>query len=87
LLLSQGQVWDVSSPGKTIEGKQVQAALARIGGRRPQSREFLAESGGSLPASAKRALTRLMDLEIIYGPDVGYTFFDPFFKQRVLKEL
>ena len=62
-------------------------ALARIGGHRPQSREFLAEAGVALPASAKRALTRLVDLEIIYGPDVDYKFFDPFFKQWVLKEL
>jgi hypothetical protein len=109
-------VWDVSSPGDVIEGKQVQAALAhvlvterkgyesqarrltsnqvkclralaRIGGQRPQSREFLTEAGIALPASVKRALTRLIDLEIVYGPEVGHKFFDPFFKQWVLKEL
>jgi uncharacterized protein len=62
-------------------------ALARIGGQRPQSREFLTEAGIALPASVKRALTRLVDLEIIYGPEADYKFFDPFFKQWVLKEL
>jgi uncharacterized protein len=62
-------------------------ALAHIGGKRPQSREFLIEAGIDLPASVKRALTRLIDLEIIYGREMNHKFFDPFFKQWVLKEL
>ncbi len=62
-------------------------ALARIGGRHPQSQEFLKEAGITLPASARRALTRLVNLQIVYGPDLGYKFFDPFFKQWVLREL
>ena len=62
-------------------------ALARIGGQHPQSKEFLKEAGISLPASVKRALTRLVDLQIVYGPDLSYKFFDPFFKQWVLREM
>lgn len=61
-------------------------ALARVGGQRPQSKEFLQEAGIPLPASAKRALTRLMDLEIIGGPMLQHRFFDPFFKQWVLRQ-
>jgi hypothetical protein len=72
-----------------LTGSQIKClrALARIGGQRPQSREFLAEAGIALPASVKRAVTRLVNLEIVYGPEVDYKFFDPFFKQWVLKEL
>jgi hypothetical protein len=47
----------------------------------------LAASGIRLPASVKRALNRLVDLEIIYGPESNYKFFDPFFKQWVRREL
>jgi hypothetical protein len=73
---------------RNLTGHQIKClrALARLGGARPQSKEFLREAGISLPASAKRALTRLVDLEIVYGPDLHYKFFDPFFKQWVLHE-
>ena len=56
-------------------------ALAETGGKHPQSQAFLRASGIRVPASVKRALQRLMDLEIIYGPEVDYKFFDPFFRQ------
>jgi hypothetical protein len=74
---------------RSLTGNQTKClrALARLGGQRPQSQEFLKEAGIAVPASVKRALTRLVDLEIIYGPDLGYKFFDPFFKQWILKEL
>ncbi len=55
--------------------------LAEVGGKHPQSKAFLEASGIRVPASVKRALQRLMDLEIIYGPDLEYKFFDPFFRQ------
>lgn len=58
--------------------------LARIGGAEPQSRRFLEESRVKLPASAKRALDRLVELELVYGPDETYRFFDPFFRQWLL---
>lgn len=56
-------------------------ALAEVGGKQPQSQAFLQASGIRVPSSVKRALQRLMDLEIIYGPEVDYKFFDPFFRQ------
>lgn len=62
-------------------------ALARVGGQRPMSQEFLKEAGITLPASVKRALNRLVNLEMVYGADLAYKFFDPFFKQWVLREL
>jgi hypothetical protein len=66
---------------------KVVRTLASIGGAQPQSKAFLAASGIRLPASVKRALNRLVDLEIIYGPESKYKFFDPFFKQWVRREL
>ena len=61
-------------------------ALARVGGEQPQSKQFLATAGIALPASAKRALTSLVKLGIVYGADRHYKFFDPFFRQWVLSE-
>jgi hypothetical protein len=58
-----------------------------MGGDRPQSKEFLKEAGISQPASVKRALDRLVDLQIVCPSSLGYKFFDPFFKQWVLTEL
>jgi hypothetical protein len=62
-------------------------ALARVGGERPQSKEFLASAGIALPASAQRSLTRLVSLGIVYGPGRQYKFFDPFFRQWVLSDM
>ncbi len=74
---------------RSLTGNQMRClrALARVGGQRPQSQEFLKEAGVALPASVKRALTRLVNLEIVYGAELNYKFFDPFFKQWVLREL
>jgi hypothetical protein len=58
--------------------------LAKMGGGRPQSKEFLEASGIRLAASARRALDRLIALELIYGRDSGYKFFDPFFRQWIV---
>ena len=55
--------------------------LAKIGGEHPQSKEFLAASGIKVPASVKRALDRLVALEIVYDRDLNYKFFDPFFRE------
>lgn len=62
-------------------------ALAKVGGQRPQSKQFMATAGIALPASVKRSLTRLVNLGILYGPDRQYKFFDPFFRQWLLSEL
>jgi len=58
--------------------------LARIGGEKPQSKRFLDESGIRLAGSARRALTRLVTLELVYDRDTNYKFFDPFFRQWLL---
>jgi hypothetical protein len=74
---------------KNLTNNQVKClrALARMGGDRPQSKEFLKEAGISQPASVKRALDRLVDLQIVCPSSLGHKFFDPFFKQWVLTEL
>jgi len=58
--------------------------LAKFGGDQPQSKKFLTETGIQLPASVRRALDRLIDLELIYGRNANYKFFDPFFRQWIL---
>jgi hypothetical protein len=58
--------------------------LAKLGGDQPQSKRFLEESGIQLPASVKRALDRLVNLEVVYGREQNYRFFDPFFRQWIL---
>jgi len=74
---------------RPLTGIQMQClkALARIGGEHPQSRAFLQEAGIDLPASARRAVTRLVDLEIISGPEQDHRFLDPFLKQWILRAL
>ncbi len=71
----------------TSNQQKVLKALATEGGARPQSKAFMAATGISLPASVKRALTRLVNLQIIYGPASNYKFFDPFLKQWIMREL
>lgn len=59
---------------------RVLRTTARRGGHAPQSRDFLEESGVRLPASVRRALLRLVDLEILYDDRGIWRFFDPFFR-------
>jgi len=54
--------------------------LAKIGGKAPLSTEFVREVGIELPASIKKALTRLIQLKIIYRYQREYKFVNPFFK-------
>lgn len=70
----------------TSNQQNVLRTLARVGGAQPQSKAFLTASGISLPASVKRALHRLVSLEIVYGPENAYKFFDPFLKQWIIRE-
>jgi uncharacterized protein len=58
--------------------------LARLGGDEPQSKRFLEETGIRLAATVKRALNRLVALELVYDRDTNYKFFDPFFRQWIL---
>lgn len=73
---------------KLLTGQQQNClrALARVGGKHPQSKAFLAEAGISLPSSVKRALTRLVELELVYNADLDYKFYDPFFRQWIARE-
>lgn len=72
---------------KLVTGLQqrVLKALARHGGKHPQSKFFLREAKVSLPASVKGALNRLVKLEFIYGPETEYKFFDPWFRQWLIR--
>lgn len=73
---------------KFLTGQQQNClrALARIGGRHPQSKAFLEEAGIRLPSSVKRAVTRLVELELVYDANLDYKFYDPFFRQWIARE-
>ena len=58
--------------------------IAKIGGKSPQSTEFLKISGIALPASVKKALNRLEQLKIVYRYENEYKFINPFFKSWLI---
>jgi hypothetical protein len=65
----------------TASQKRCLSALAKLGGAHPTARPFLEAAGFSQPSSAQRALQRL-----VYGPELNYKFFDPFFREWVRRE-
>jgi AAA+ ATPase superfamily predicted ATPase len=69
-----------------LSGQQLRClvGLARIGGKSPLSSEFIRETGISQPASVKRALNRLVQINIIYRYQKEYKFVNPFFKSWLL---
>lgn len=74
---------------RPLTGIQVQClkALAKVGGKHPQSKAFLQEAGIDLPATARRAIMRLIDIELIGGAELEHRFLDPFLKEWVLRKL
>ncbi len=55
-------------------------ALAVRGGQSPYSELFLRKAGIQHASSVKRAITRLVQLQIIYPKDHDFRFINPFFK-------
>jgi hypothetical protein len=64
-----------------ITGQQLRClvGLARMGGKAPLSKDFLRGTGIALPASVRRALTRLVALKIVYRQEGEYRLVNPFF--------
>jgi len=87
LLATERKGYEILVKPLTNNQLKVLRGLAAFGGAQPQSKAFLAASGIRLPASVKRALNRLVTSEIVYGPESDYKFFDPFFRQWVLRNL
>jgi archaellum biogenesis ATPase FlaH len=54
--------------------------LARIGGLTPLSSEFMKLTGIKQPSSIKKALTRLVELNVIFKRNDGYKFVNPYFR-------
>ena len=79
---SNSRIIDLLTPG------QVRAllGLARVGGARPTSKEFLAAAGIPQPSSVTKALNRLMERGLIYRDGEGYKFFSPFFRTWLLAQ-
>jgi hypothetical protein len=69
-----------------LTGQQMNClkALASVGGKSPASEAFLREAGIQHASSAKRATTRLVQLEIIYPKENDFRFVNPFFKHWLL---
>ena len=77
---SNSRIIDLLTPG------QVRAliGLARVGGKRPNSKEFLAASGIAQPSSVTKALNRLVERGLVYRDSEGHKFFSPFFRTWLL---
>ena len=58
--------------------------LARLGGKAPMSSGFLKNSGIAQPSSVQRALSRVIDLKIIFHSENEYRFVNPFFRAWLL---
>ncbi|MFH0799980.1 MAG: AAA family ATPase [Pseudomonadota bacterium] len=69
-----------------LSGQQMKClvALARMGGKSPQSSAFVHGAGLTLPASVKKALNRLIQLKIVYRHQGEYKFVNPFFKSWLM---
>jgi hypothetical protein len=69
-----------------LTGQQLRClmGLARLGGKSPLSAQFIKETGISQPASVKKAITRLVQLKIIYKYKKEYRFINPFFRSWLL---
>ena len=65
---------------------RVLAAVARIGGASVQSAEFVREAGASSAVAAKKAVLRLVALDLLFCHDGEYKFTNPFFRHWVLKK-
>ena len=64
----------------------VLSAIARVGGKGVQSEAFLREAGAASPASAKKAILRLVSLDLLFKHDREYKFTNPFFRHWVLRK-
>ncbi|MDG5816945.1 hypothetical protein QA601_17745 [Chitinispirillales bacterium ANBcel5] len=54
-------------------------AVAKRGGKNTSSKEFIVHSGVTQPTTIKKALTRLVELKILFTTDGEYRFINPFF--------
>jgi hypothetical protein len=87
LFVTERKGYEILVKPLTNNQMKVLRGLASVGGAQPQSKAFLAASGVRLPASVKLALYRFVKSEIVYGPESDYKFFDPFFRQWILRDL
>ena len=62
------------------------SALARSGGEVSLSGVFIRQTGISQASSVKKALSRLVDLKIIYKTDHEYKFSNPFLRSWIIVE-
>ncbi len=69
-----------------LTGQQLRClvSLARLNGKTPFSAEFIQDSGIRQPGSIKKALERLIALNIIFIVRKGYKFVNPFFRTWLL---
>ena len=70
----------------TSQQKRCLIGLAKQGGKLVLGAAFLRFTGISQPASIKKAITRLIELKIIYSINNEYKFTNPFFKVWLASE-
>lgn len=64
---------------------QVLTALARLGGIRVTSLDFIQAVGKTTPSYVKATLMRMIQLGIVHYGDDEYRFFNPFFRMWILQ--
>lgn len=79
---SNSRIIDLLTPGQV----RVLLGLARVGGARPTSKEFLAASGLRQPSSVSKAIDRLHREGLIFRDAEGYQFFSPFFRTWLIAQ-
>jgi len=79
---SNSRIIDLLTTGQV----RVLLGLARAGGARPTSKEFLAASGIRQPSSVSKAIDRLHREGLIYRDAQGYQFFSPFFRTWLIAQ-
>ncbi|MCF6291406.1 MAG: hypothetical protein L3J03_10485 [Desulfobacterales bacterium] len=63
---------------------KILGTIARVGGKAPTSADFLRETGGIMPSSAKAALDRLLAHRLVFRFQGEYRFVNPFFRYWLL---
>lgn len=85
ILNKEGDAFIQMTSGLTKFQLKTLTAVARYGGRSVYSAEFMSRAGLPSSPATKRALDRLMALNILYCFEHEYRFFNPFSRDWLLR--
>ena len=64
---------------------RVLRGIARFGGRKTLSKDFLRQTGVANAGSVRKSILRMVELDILYAHEGGYRLSNPFFGAWLLK--